>query len=116
MAVVKDTEIFTSSEASVSLTTADGARGAMSAVQAALEKVNTQRSKLGTFANRISHIVNNLTNVSSNLAASRGRIRDTDFALETLMLAKNQILHQSSTAMLANANATKKNVLALLRS
>ena len=116
VAVVKDTEIFTSSEASVSLTTADGARGAMSAVQAALEKVNTQRSKLGTFANRISHIVNNLTNVSSNLAASRGRIRDTDFALETLMLAKNQILHQSSTAMLANANATKKNVLALLRS
>jgi flagellin len=56
-----------------------------------------------------------LTNISSNLQAGRGRIEDADFAAETTSLAKSQILQQASTAMLAQANASKQNVLSLLQ-
>jgi flagellin len=59
--------------------------------------------------------VSNLTNISNNLQAGRGRIEDADFASETTNLAKSQILQQASTAMLAQANASKQNVLSLLQ-
>ena len=81
----------------------------------AIEKVNIQRSELGAVSNRLNHTVNNLTNISSNLSAAKGGIEDADFALETTNLAKNQILQQASTAMLAQANASKQNVLSLLQ-
>ena len=81
----------------------------------AIEEVNIQRSKLGAVSNRLNHTVNNLTNISSNLSAAKGGIEDADFALETTNLAKNQILQQASTAMLAQANASKQNVLSLLQ-
>ena len=82
----------------------------------AIKEVNTQRSELGAVSNRLNHTVNNLTNMSSNLSSAQGRIQDADFALETTELAKNQILQQASTAMLAQANASKQNVMALLQS
>ena len=82
----------------------------------AIKEVNTQRSELGAVSNRLSHTVNNLTNISSNLSSAQGRIQDADFAIETTKLAKNQILQQASTAMLAQANASKQNVLGLLQS
>jgi len=63
----------------------------------------------------IDSTVSNLTNISSNLQAGRGRIEDADFAAETTSLAKSQILQQASTAMLAQANASKQNVLSLLQ-
>ena len=63
----------------------------------------------------LTHTVNNLTNISSNLSAAQGGIEDADFAKETTDLAKNQILQQASTAMLAQANASKQNVLSLLQ-
>jgi flagellin len=81
----------------------------------AIELVNNQRSELGAVSNRLNHTVNNLTNISSNLSAAKGGIEDADFALETTNLAKNQILQQASTAMLAQANASKQNVLSLLQ-
>jgi flagellin len=84
-------------------------------VDHAIEKVNNQRSELGAVSNRLNHTVNNLTNISSNLSAAKGGIEDADFALETTNLAKNQILQQASTAMLAQANASKQNVLSLLQ-
>ncbi len=84
-------------------------------VDDAIEKVNNQRSELGAVSNRLNHTVNNLTNISSNLSAAKGGIEDADFALETTNLAKNQILQQASTAMLAQANASKQNVLSLLQ-
>ena len=90
--------------------------GTMGIIDTALEKINQQRSKLGAVSNRLNHTVNNLTNMSANLSAARGGIEDADFALETTELAKNQILQQASTAMLAQANASKQNVLGLLRS
>ena len=81
----------------------------------AIKEVNTQRSELGAVFNRLNHTVNNLTNISTNLSSAQGRIQDADFALETTELAKNQILQQASTAMLAQANASKQNVLGLLQ-
>ena len=91
------------------------ARTTIGKVDTAIEAVNVQRSKLGAVSNRLTHTVNNLTNISSNLSAAKGGIEDADFALETTNLAKNQILQQASTAMLAQANASKQNVLSLLQ-
>jgi flagellin len=94
---------------------ADKARESIVAIDAAIQTVNIQRSSLGAVSNRLSHTINNLTNISSNLSAAQGGIEDADFAHETTMLAKNQILQQASTAMLAQANASKQNVLSLLQ-
>jgi flagellin len=88
---------------------------AISTIDNAIKEVNDQRSELGAISNRLNHTVNNLTNISSNLSAAKGGIEDADFALETTNLAKNQILQQASTAMLAQANASKQNVLSLLQ-
>ena len=84
-------------------------------IDLAITTVNAQRSELGAVSNRLNHTVNNLTNISANLSAAKGGIEDADFALETTALAKNQILQQASTAMLAQANASKQNVLSLLQ-
>ena len=81
----------------------------------AIQTINSQRADLGAISNRLDSTVNNLTNISSNLQAGRGRIEDADFAAETTSLAKSQILQQASTAMLAQANASKQNVLSLLQ-
>jgi flagellin len=94
---------------------AEAAKASLVAIDAALLKVSTQRSELGAVSNRLSHTVANLTNISTNLSSARGGIEDADFALETTQLAKNQILQQASTAMLAQANASKQNVLSLLQ-
>ena len=94
---------------------ADNARSGTTLIDTAIKNVNIQRSQLGAVSNRLNHTVNNLTNISSNLQAAKGGIEDADFALETTNLAKNQILQQASTAMLAQANASKQNVLSLLQ-
>jgi flagellin len=94
---------------------ADAAKQSITNIDAAIKTVNTQRSELGAISNRLTHTVSNMTNVSTNLSAARGGIEDADFALETTNLAKNQILQQASTAMLAQANASKQNVLSLLQ-
>ncbi len=99
-----------------SATATGNALEAMTIIDAAITTVNTQRSTIGATSNRLSHTVNNLTNISANLSSAKGRIEDADFALETTKLAKNQILQQASTAMLAQANASKQNVLGLLQS
>ena len=100
---------------SIDVSTGALARSGITALDSAIETVNIQRSELGAVSNRLNHTVNNLTNISSNLTAAKGGIEDADFALETTNLAKNQILQQASTAMLAQANASKGNVLSLLR-
>jgi len=99
----------------VDVNSADKARESIVAIDNAIQTVNIQRSSLGAVSNRLSHTINNLTNISSNLSAAQGGIEDADFAHETTMLAKNQILQQASTAMLAQANASKQNVLSLLQ-
>ena len=105
----------TKASTSVDVSTGDLARDGITALDAAIKQVNVQRSELGAVSNRLNHTVNNLTNISSNLSAAKGGIEDADFAVETTNLAKNQILQQASTAMLAQANASKQNVLSLLQ-
>ena len=74
------------------------------------------RGKLGAVSNRLSNTIANLDQVNVNLSASKGRIQDTDFASETSELARNQIMQQAATAMLAQANASKGTVLTLIQS
>ena len=97
------------------LVSGDNALASVAKIDAAIKMVNIQRSELGAVSNRLSHTVNNLTNISANLSAARGGIEDADFALETTQLAKLQILNQAATAMLAQANASKQNILSLLQ-
>jgi flagellin len=99
----------------IALDTMTNATAAISVLDAAITTVNTQRSELGSYSNRLDHVVSNLTNISNNLQAGLGRIQDADFAAETTNLARTQILQQASTAMLAQANAAKQNVLSLLQ-
>jgi len=100
---------------SIDVSSGANARTGITALDSAIETVNIQRSELGAVSNRLNHTVSNLTNISSNLSAAKGGIEDADFAVETTNLAKNQILQQASTAMLAQANASKQNVLSLLQ-
>jgi flagellin len=97
------------------LLTATKARGMITAVDNAIKLVSTERGKLGALSNRLSSTISNLDQVRVNLSASQGRIQDADFAAETSNLAKGQILQQAATAMLAQANASKQTVLALVQ-
>jgi flagellin len=105
----------TTASTNIDVSTGANARTGITKLDDAIKEVNVQRSELGAISNRLNHTVNNLTNISSNLSAAKGGIEDADFALETTNLAKNQILQQASTAMLAQANASKQNVLSLLQ-
>jgi flagellin-like hook-associated protein FlgL len=100
----------------MSLLNAEDARDTISYVDAALQTLNSQRASLGAISNRLDHIMANNTNAATNVSKSLGRIQDADFAAESTGLAKNQILRQASTAMLAQANASKQNILELLQS
>ena len=91
------------------------AQSMITAVDAAISGVGTVRGNLGAASNRLNSTIANLDQVRVNLSASRGRIQDADFATETQNLAKGQILQQAATAMLAQANASKQSVLALLQ-
>jgi flagellin len=98
-----------------SLSTATLASDTVALMDTAIASVNKQRGKIGAVSNRLDSTVANLTNIGANLSAGKGRIEDADFAAETTNLAKTQILQQASTAMLAQANASKQNVLSLLQ-
>lgn len=117
--LIKDVSIVaastTTATAGLSVTTTTGATAAVDAIDTAIKTINNQRATLGSISNRLDSTVSNLTNISANLSAGRGRIEDADFAAETTNLAKTQILQQASTAMLAQANASKQGVLSLLQ-
>jgi len=90
------------------------AGSAMTSIQAAIEKVSTQRSKLGALQNRLEHTINNLDTASENTQAAESRIRDTDMADEMVEYSKNNILAQAGQSMLAQANQANQGVLSLL--
>lgn len=100
---------------SASVLSTEAALAAMDNIDAAIEKLNSQRAELGAVSNRLDSTVSNLTNISTNLEAGRSRVQDADFAAESTNLAKAQILQQASMAMLAQANASKQGVLSLLQ-
>jgi flagellin len=93
----------------------ENAQTAIEALDEAIETVNESRAALGAVSNRLDHTVSNLTNIMTNLEIGRSSIQDADFAAESSNLAKTQILQQASTAMLAQANASKQGVLQLLQ-
>jgi len=102
---VKGLAVLTEAQATASITSID----------AAIEKVSTFRASFGAYENRIDAVINNLTTLQTNTDAARSRIEDADFAAETSNLTKSQILSQAATSMLAQANASKQNLLALLQ-
>ncbi|MFL0797176.1 MAG: flagellar biosynthesis protein FliC [Cellvibrionaceae bacterium] len=101
--------------ANVSVATAAGAQSAIEVIDGALEQINSNRADLGAVSNRLGNTVSNLMNVSENTSAARSRIMDADFAKETAMLSRAQVLQQASSAMLAQANSAPQQVLSLLR-
>jgi flagellin len=98
----------------ISVASINNAAGAINAIDNAISTVSTSRGTLGAVQNRLEHTINNLGVISENLAASNSRIRDVDMAEEMTDFSKNQILTQSATAMLAQANAKPQSVLKLL--
>jgi flagellin len=99
----------------VKISTQSEAQVAITSIDAAIATVNTQRGTLGATSNRLDSTISNLTNISTNLQAGVSRVEDADFAAESTRLSKSQILQQASTAMLAQANASKQTVLSLLQ-
>ncbi len=99
----------------VDISTQSGANDAIRSIDAAIEQVSAAQAKSGALNNRLDVIINNLSEGLQNMSASRSRILDTDYATETTELAKQQIIQQAATAMLAQANQGAQGVLALLK-
>ena len=97
------------------LTAQTNATQAISALDVAIDSVNTMRSNMGAFINRLEHAINNLMVSNTNQQAAESLIRDVDFAKESAQFTRNQILSQSGTSMLAQANMVPQGVLQLLR-
>jgi flagellin len=105
----------TATDNDVNLLTQSSSQTAIGIVDTAIATVSSERANLGAVSNRMSSTMANLDQIRVNLTASQGRIQDADFAAETSNLAKGQILQQAATAMLAQANASKQQVLTLIR-
>ncbi|MBD5410803.1 MAG: flagellin [Treponema sp.] len=101
-------------DGSISIVDPEQANTTIGTVDAALLKVSRQRAELGAYQNRFEMAANGINIAAENTQAAESRIRDTDMASEIVEYTKNQILTQSGTAMLAQANAQSQNVLALL--
>lgn len=99
----------------IDISTVANANSALTTIDAALTQVNNTRAGLGGLMNRFEAAISNQNTAISNLSASRSRILDTDYAVETTNLAKAQIIQQAATAMLAQANQSSQSVLALLK-
>lgn len=97
------------------LTTAANAQTALTAIDGAIEKVNSSLGKIGAYQNRIENSQANLKTAIQNYSASESVIRDLDMAEEMTKFSKNQILAQAGTSMLAQANQSAQGVLSLLR-
>ncbi|MDV2683254.1 flagellin [Alkalihalophilus lindianensis] len=93
----------------------EGASQAIFQLDQAINKLSDARAKLGAVQNRMEHTINNLQVTHENLTASESRIRDADMALEMTEFTRNNILNQSATAMLAQANQLPQGVLQLLQ-
>ena len=91
------------------------ATDAITAIDAALATVATERATLGATQAQLESTVRNLANVAENTSAAAGRIMDTDYAAETANLTKAQILQQAATSILAQANAQPQAILSLLQ-
>ena len=101
--------------AGVNVSTLVGATASLKSIDAAMDKLSSFRASFGAVENRIDAKINNLTTLKVNTQAAQSRIEDADFAAETTNMTKAQILSQAATSMLAQANSSKQNLLALLQ-
>ncbi|MGB9790236.1 flagellin [Thermotoga caldifontis] len=101
--------------ASLKVTDQNSAERTIMVIDAAIHKVSSARARLGAVQNRLEHTISNLGVAAENLTAAESRIRDADMAKEMMEFTKQQILMQSSMAMLAQSNALPQTVLQLLR-
>ena len=99
----------------VSVLTRQKSIDALTVLDKSMDRINLERAKLGAIMSRMEKAVDNLSNVAMNTTASRGRIVDADFALESANLTRAQILQSSATAMIAQASKSMQTVLELLR-
>ncbi|WP_305374023.1 flagellin [Photobacterium leiognathi] len=106
--------VTTESVASLDLSTAEGAQNAIDVLDAAMEQVDEKRAEIGAFQNRMNHTMSNLANINENVNASNSRIKDVDFASETINMTKGQILQQAGTSILAQAKQIPQAALSLL--
>lgn len=99
----------------VNVMTRERASKAITTLDKAIKSVSAQRAKIGSYQNALESTMENLTITSANLTSSESRIRDADISKSMMDLVKFQIIHQSSTSMLAQANQTPQSVLNLLQ-
>jgi flagellin len=99
---------------SVDISSQAGSQSALEIIDGALAAIDEQRADLGALQNRFDYTISNLSNIQENVSASRSRIQDTDFAVETAELTKNQILQQAGTSILAQANQLPQAALSLI--
>ena len=97
------------------LTSAASLMNYISTIDSAISTISTRRGTYAAAMNRLDHAIANMENVATNLSAAKGRIEDADFAAETSNLSRVQVLQQASMAMLAQANASKQNILSLFQ-
>ena len=99
---------------SMDVTTVANATGAITMIDNAIESVSKASSNLGAVQNRLNHVAMNVQETIVNTEAAQSRILDADYAVESARLAKQQVLQQAASAMLAQANASAQSVLTLL--
>ena len=97
-----------------SLSSATGAQAAITALDTALQTVNTERASLGATQNRLEMTISNLGTMYENMAASNSRLKDVDVAEESAAFSRNQIISQAATSMLAQANQLPQSALSLI--
>jgi flagellin len=107
--------LATGTAGAISILTANDATDSLALISAALEQVAENRAEYGALQNRLEYTVSNLMNVAEFTTSARSRIEDADFAAESARLAKAQVLQQTGTAMLAQANAAPQLALQLIR-
>jgi flagellin len=98
----------------VTVATAAEASAALASIDTAISTIGAQRATLGALQNRFQSTIRNLSNISENLSGARSQIRDTDFAVETAELTRNQIVQQASLSVLSQANQQPQTALSLL--
>ena len=105
---------YDTGEHDVNVRDVNEARRVVTHLDYAIDEINRERSYVGSEQNKLQFTMSNLTSNIQSIESARSSIEDVDFAAEAADLAKNQILAQSGTAMLAQAAAISQNILGLL--
>lgn len=99
---------------SVDIGSKEGAQESLDTLDAAIEKVSSQRSALGSLQNRLTSTANNLQSYTENMSAANSRIRDVDYAEETAKQARNSIISAAGTSVLSQANMSGQQAMKLI--